>query len=82
MGELNARTDTGGSHWSTAGPSDLVTVKTAQLLHHPICEQLRKEILRPNAIGFDLLEEVTGGKLFADEPEEPEPSTVEVTAPG
>jgi hypothetical protein len=54
MRELTARTDIGGSRWRTAGLSDLVTVKTAQMLHHPIYEQRRKEILRPNTIGFAL----------------------------
>jgi hypothetical protein len=54
MRELNARTDIGGSRWSTAGLRDLVTVKTAQLLPHPIYEQIRKEILLPNTIGFAL----------------------------
>jgi hypothetical protein len=54
MRELNARTDIGGSRWSIPGLSDLVTVKTAQMLEHPIYQQLRKEILLPNTIGFDL----------------------------
>lgn len=54
MRELNARTDIGGSRWSVAGLRDLVTVKTAQMLHHPVYEHLRKEILQPNTIGFDL----------------------------
>jgi hypothetical protein len=36
----------------------LVTVKTAQMLHHPIYEQIRKEILLPNTIGFALREKV------------------------
>jgi hypothetical protein len=54
MRELNARTDIGGSRWTIPGLSDLVTVKTAQTLKHPIYQQLRKEILLPNTIGFDL----------------------------
>ena len=54
MRELNARTDIGGSRWSIPGLRDLVTVKTAQMLKHPIYQQLRKEILLPNTIGFDL----------------------------
>jgi hypothetical protein len=54
MRELNARTDIGGSRWSVAGLRDLVTVKTAQMLHHPAYEQIRKEILLPNELGFDL----------------------------
>jgi len=32
---------------SVAGLRDLVTVKTAQMLHHPAYQQLRKEILLP-----------------------------------
>jgi hypothetical protein len=54
MRELNARTDIGGSRWSIPGLSDLVTVKTAQMLKHPIYQHLRKEILLPTTIGFDL----------------------------
>ena len=54
MRELNARTDIGGSRWSVPGLRDLVTVKTAQMLHHPAYQQLRKEILLPNPIGFAL----------------------------
>jgi hypothetical protein len=54
MRELNARTDIGGSRWSIPGLTDLVTVKTAQMLKHPIYQQLRKEILLPTTIGFDL----------------------------
>ena len=58
MRELNARTDIGGSRWSTPGLRDLVTVKTAQMLHHPVYEHLRKEILQPNTIGFALRRKV------------------------
>jgi hypothetical protein len=54
MRELNARTDIGGSRWSVPGLRDLTVVKTAQMLEHPIYQQLRKEILLPNTIGFDL----------------------------
>jgi hypothetical protein len=54
MRELNARTDIGGTRWSIAGLRDLITVKTAQMLSHPVYQHLRKEILLPNTIGFDL----------------------------
>lgn len=64
MRELNARTDIGGSRWSTAGLGDLVTVKTAQMLHHPIYEQIRKEILLPNTIGFALSEKVNARQRY------------------
>ena len=47
MRELNARTDIGGSRWTIPGLCDLVTVKTAQMLHHPTYEHIRKEILLP-----------------------------------
>ena len=57
MRELNARTDIGGSRWTTAGLRDLVTVKTAQMLH-PIYERVRKEILLPTPIGFALRQKV------------------------
>jgi hypothetical protein len=58
MREINARTDIGGSRWSVAGLRDLVTVKTAQMLRHPIYQQLRQEILHPATIGFALRQEV------------------------
>jgi hypothetical protein len=58
MRELNARTDIGGSRWTIPGLRDLVTVKTAQILRHPIYQQLRQEILHPNTIGFALRQEV------------------------
>jgi hypothetical protein len=58
MRELNARTDIGGVRWTVPGLRDLVTVKTAQALHHPIYQQLREEILQPNTIGFDLTSKV------------------------
>jgi hypothetical protein len=58
MRELNARTDIGGSRWTIPGLRDLVTVKTAQMLHHPTYEHIRKEILLPNTIGFALREKV------------------------
>ncbi|MQB02159.1 MAG: hypothetical protein GEU78_18225 [Actinobacteria bacterium] len=54
MRELNARTDIGGSRWRTGGMRDLITVKTAHMLHHPIYEQLRKDILLPTTTGFAL----------------------------
>jgi hypothetical protein len=58
MRELNARTDIGGSRWTTRGLRDLVTVKTAQMLRHPIYEHIRKETLLPPTIGFALRENV------------------------
>ncbi|MDP9406050.1 MAG: hypothetical protein M3O86_05550 [Actinomycetota bacterium] len=54
MRELNARTDNGGSRWTTAGLRDLITVKTAQMLHHPIWQQLRNEVIPANTTRFDL----------------------------
>lgn len=60
MRELNARTDIGGSRWTIPGLRDLVTVKTAQMLHHPIYQHIKKEILLPNTIGFDLSYKVNG----------------------
>lgn len=54
MRETNARTDIGGSRWSIPGLRDLITVKTAAMLNHPVWEHLRKETLTPNTIGFAL----------------------------
>jgi hypothetical protein len=54
MRELNARTDIGGSRWSTAGLRDLLTVQTARLLGHPAWHDLKRTIDRPNTITFTL----------------------------
>ncbi len=40
MREINARTDIGGTRWSTPGLKDLLTVHTARLLGHPAWQHL------------------------------------------
>jgi hypothetical protein len=60
MRELNARIDIGGSRWSVAGLRDMITVKTAKMLNHPIWEQLHHDIMQPNRIRFALTSNVNG----------------------
>ena len=40
MREINARTDIGGTRWSTPGLKGLLTVHTARLLGHPAWQHL------------------------------------------
>ena len=54
MRELNARTNIGGSRWSTAGLRDLIHVLLARTTQHPAWESLRRETHQPNAIPFTL----------------------------
>jgi hypothetical protein len=54
MRELNARTDIGGSRWSTAGLRDLLTVQTARLLGHPAWHALKRTTHPTSTIQFRL----------------------------
>jgi len=54
MRELNARTDIGGSRWSTAGLRDLLTVTTARLLGHPAWHALKRTTHPASTIQFRL----------------------------
>jgi hypothetical protein len=54
MRELNARTDIGGSRWSTAGLRDLLTVQTARLLGHPAWHALKRTSHPVSTIPFRL----------------------------
>ena len=55
MREMNARTDIGGSRWSTAGLRDLFTVQTARLLGHPSWHDLKRTTHRRNTITLQKL---------------------------
>ena len=54
MRELNARTDIGGSRWSTARLRDLLTVQTTRLLGHPAWRALKHTTHPSSAISFRL----------------------------
>lgn len=54
MRELNARTDIGGSRWSTEGLRDLITIKLARMTNHPAWTTLRQTVSPPNAITFKI----------------------------
>jgi hypothetical protein len=54
MRELNARTDIGGSRWSTDGLRDLITIKLARMTNHPAWTTLRQTVSPPNAIAFKI----------------------------
>ncbi len=54
MRELNARTDIGGSRWSTAGLRDLLTVQTTRLLGHPAWHALKRTTHPTSTIPFRL----------------------------
>jgi hypothetical protein len=54
MRELNARTDIGGSRWSTEGLRDLITIKLAHMTNHPAWTTLTQSLRPPNAIAFKI----------------------------
>lgn len=54
MRELNARTDIGGSRWSTAGLRDLLKVQTARLLGHPALHTLKRTTYPASTLPFRL----------------------------
>lgn len=54
MRELNARTDIGGSRWSTNGLRDLVTVQLARLTTHPAWTTLHSATHPPNTIQYKI----------------------------
>ncbi len=54
MRELNARTDIGGTRWSTPGLKDLLTVHTARLLGHPAWQHLKRTTHPSATIQFRL----------------------------
>jgi transposase-like protein len=54
MRELNARTDIGGSRWSTEGLRDLITITLARMTNHPAWTTLRQTVSPPNAIAFKI----------------------------
>jgi hypothetical protein len=54
MRELNARTDIGGSRWSTNGLRDLVTVQLARMTQHPAWTTLHSATHPPNAIHYKI----------------------------
>jgi hypothetical protein len=54
MRELNARTDIGGSRWSSAGIRDLINVLLARRTNHPAWNHLWRDTHQPNAIPFSL----------------------------
>jgi transposase-like protein len=54
MRELNARTDIGGSRWSTDGLRDLITIKLARMTNHPAWTTLSQSLRPPNAIDYKI----------------------------